>query len=108
MAPISWTGLGCYKEDGPAQNQALSVPLIIQFLWLQELYSLCGAIGGGHGYRRRITMPPLGSLGNKRMASGGMRYPTGPVKNTWAGGEPLISSEGKYFVGTGRDSSNLQ
>ena len=60
MAPISWTGLGCYKEDGPAQNQALSVPLIIQFLWLQELYSLCGAIGGGHGYRCRITMPPIG------------------------------------------------
>ena len=53
-------------------------------------------------------MPPLGSLGNKRMASGGMRYPTGPVKNTWAGGEPLISFEGKYFVGTGRDPSNLQ
>jgi len=40
---------GAIEEDGPAQNQALSVPLIIQFLWLQELYSLCGAIGGGHG-----------------------------------------------------------
>jgi len=25
-----------------------------------------------------------------------------------AGGEPLISFEGKYFVGTGRDPSNLQ
>ena len=35
MAPISWTGLGCYKEDGPAQNQVLLVLSISQLLWLR-------------------------------------------------------------------------
>ena len=53
-------------------------------------------------------MPLLGNPGNKRMASGGMRYPTGPSNNTWTGGEPVISFEGKYFAGTGRGPSDLQ
>ena len=55
-----------------------------------------------------LPCSPMGRPGNKRMASGGMRYPTGPINNTWADGEPLISFEGKCFVGTGRDPGNLQ
>jgi len=62
-----------------------SVPLILKFLWLQELNSLCGAIGGGHGYRRRITMP-LNRQAWKQ-ANGPRRRsakPIGPINNTWA------------------------
>ncbi len=71
MAPISWTGLGCYKEDGPAQNQVLLVPLILHLLllhhvglpfWNTNVIMFCGDTMkyGGQVISFDVTLPHCG------------------------------------------------
>ena len=77
MAPISWTGLGCYKEDGPAQNQVLSVPLTLNphpvtvhwtpFLERRptEVLWLCDRFPAGQPVTSDVTFPHTQTNGPK-------------------------------------------
>jgi len=56
---LRWTGLGCYKEDGLAQNQVLLVPPVFTPMVVTASGSLIGACASRHEPQNKLDVPTM-------------------------------------------------